>query len=304
MIGPARSWAGAGEVEAGRDREAASSVDGDPVAAAVGVYYWKPYSAIFRAVEASVYRRAGVVLDGPVLDLGCGDGRAARLLQSLGVVTAPPLGLDMDAADLASASRERAHRGLLRGDAHRLPLADASLAGVFDNGVVCCIPAGAPPAVAEVVRVLRPGGVFAMTVATDRFDEVLGLGRLIARFAPGLAARYCRRLNARMSHYTRHSPEAWRALLTDHGLEVVHGEPFFGRRAGALWNLATLQVMRLWSASRLLGDLIGHDRMARLAAPLLRPLARRAEAADRSAESPFGYLLLVARKPTPAAGPE
>jgi len=184
MIGPVDGWRKGGKVEGRCRRDAVSSGDADPVAVAVGVYYWKPYSAIFRAIEASVYRRAGLVLDGPLLDLGCGEGRAARVLQSLGVITAPPLGLDMNARDLEDAARVGAHRGLVQGDAHRLPFADASLAGVVANGVVCCIPAGAPPAVAEVERVLRPGGVFALTVATDRFDDVLPLGRLLARFSP------------------------------------------------------------------------------------------------------------------------
>ncbi len=297
MIEPADDRARSGRPESEGDRHATSSVAADPVASAVNVYYWKPLMAIFRAVEASVYRRAGVVLEGPVLDLGCGEGRAARLLQTVDVVTAPPLGLDMNTSDLEDAARVGAHSALVRGDAHRLPFADASLAAVFANGVICCIPAGAPPAVAEAARVLRPGGVFAMTVATDRFDDVLPIARLIARFSPSLAATYCRRLNARMTHHTKLSAEGWRELLVTHGLEVVREEPFFARRAAAMWNIATLQVVRLWSVTRLLGDLIGHERAARLAAKLLLPLAYRAEAADRKAEPPFGYLLLVARKP-------
>lgn len=99
-------------------------------------------------------------LDGPVLDLGCGEGRAGRQLlaagrQVFGVERSPTL------ARAAAAGSPAIPVALA--DAAGLPIADCSVALV-----VACMSLldfdDFDGAVAESARVLRPGGVFCIAV--------------------------------------------------------------------------------------------------------------------------------------------
>ncbi len=102
----------------------------------------------------------------PVLDLGCGGGRDARLLASLGRTVI--------AGDYAPAMLEWARGrtreegrtlGFLRLDALTLPLRDAAVAGVWASGSLLHIPlAGMERALAEVHRVLAPAGIAAISM--------------------------------------------------------------------------------------------------------------------------------------------
>jgi SAM-dependent methyltransferase len=91
---------------------------------------------------------------GRALDVGCGEGRFCRILRAEGFV---PTGLD-PTVELLEAARARDPQGVyIEGCAEELMFADAS----FDL-VVSCLSlidiAAADRAIAEMTRVLRPGG--------------------------------------------------------------------------------------------------------------------------------------------------
>jgi arsenite methyltransferase len=107
--------------------------------------------------------------DGIVLDVGCGPGDVtASLARAIGR-SGLALGLDPSEAMLARAVR--AHAGLqigfLRADAQRLPLRDATVDAVVSIAVLQHIPDPAA-ALAEMTRVLRPGGRLAVMVPIAR----------------------------------------------------------------------------------------------------------------------------------------
>jgi malonyl-CoA O-methyltransferase len=93
-----------------------------------------------------------------VVDAGCGSGRYLRQLRALG---ATPIGVDLSEAMLARAHQET--RRIVRADLCALPIGSASA-----DAVVCGLALGDVPhvemALAEMCRVLRPGGCVVYSV--------------------------------------------------------------------------------------------------------------------------------------------
>lgn len=119
------------------------------------------------------YRRLGVQPGDRLLDLGCGFGRHAFQAARLGAqVVALDAGSDevrgvlatfaamVEAGELDTA-RDRV--GAARGDALALPFADATFDRIIASEVLEHIPDD-EQAMAELARVLRPGGTMAVTV--------------------------------------------------------------------------------------------------------------------------------------------
>lgn len=150
----------------------------------------------------------------PVLDAGCGPGRDARALAEYGL---PVLGVDLSQGMLDEAGERTARRlpsGFVRYalmDLRRLELPDASCRGVWASASLLHLPKRiAPRAMAELARVLRPGGPLALFLKRHEgeqaeeelqpypFGEVTDAPRFFA-------------------YYT---PDEVRALVEDAGLEV------------------------------------------------------------------------------------
>ncbi len=94
---------------------------------------------------------------GRVLDVGCGDGQIARLAASLGSDLV--IGVDPTWNQVAVAAQRGGGVHVARARAHELPLA----AGSFDAVVACLVfehIEDVDDAIAEVARVLAPGGRF------------------------------------------------------------------------------------------------------------------------------------------------
>ena len=105
-----------------------------------------------------------------VLDLGCGEGRHVHGLAMIAGVNV--VGLDMDAPSLIKGrdgldylpAREGGGvTAFMVGDAYRLPFADAAFDAVICSEVLEHLH-DYPAALAEIRRVLKPGGRFAPTV--------------------------------------------------------------------------------------------------------------------------------------------
>jgi SAM-dependent methyltransferase len=93
---------------------------------------------------------------GLVYDLGCGPGQTTAVLHACGVQVR---GLDLSPALVREASRRHPGIEFETGDMLALPLAEASLAGVVAfYAIVHLSPTGLRQALAEMHRVLRPGG--------------------------------------------------------------------------------------------------------------------------------------------------
>jgi ubiquinone/menaquinone biosynthesis C-methylase UbiE len=124
---------------------------------------------------------------GTALDAACGTGRYASQLAAHGHRV---LGVDADEHMLARARRRVPAATFVRGDLHRLPLADAAVDTVVSALALVHVPDLAP-VFAELARVLRPGGSL---VVTDVHPELVGRGSIVhavgADGVPALAPTY------------------------------------------------------------------------------------------------------------------
>ncbi|MEU9201573.1 methyltransferase domain-containing protein [Streptomyces sp. NPDC048332] len=98
-----------------------------------------------------------------VLDAGCGTGRAMPALRAAVGPGGTVLGADLTAAMLGAAVRAGRGAGglLIQADAARLPLRPRVLDAVFAAGLVSHLSRPGPD-LAELARVVRPGGLLAL----------------------------------------------------------------------------------------------------------------------------------------------
>lgn len=138
-----------------------------------------PPEHVIRFVARNFYR-APRRQDVRLLDLGCGPGACSWYMAREGFAVA---GIDGSPTAIQRA-RERLARENLTGDFRvgnytSLPFRDAEFDGVIDNVTLYCNPfKECRQAVCEVMRVLKPGGVFLSCNFTER-TWGYGLGREI-----------------------------------------------------------------------------------------------------------------------------
>jgi ubiquinone/menaquinone biosynthesis C-methylase UbiE len=121
-------------------------------------------ASLQRHYEAPLLERLGGRLDGRrVLEVGCGRGVGTSIiLKRFGAADVHAFDLD---PDMVRQARQRlaayppGRVTLYQADATAIPEPDASFDAVFDFGILHHVPAW-PVAVAEIHRVLRPGGRF------------------------------------------------------------------------------------------------------------------------------------------------
>lgn len=207
-----------------------------------------------------------------ILDAGCGTGGMLDLYRTWG--DADAVGIDLS-PDALGFSHGRGHEHLVGGDLTLLPFRSGSFDVVTALDVIEHVPDDAR-ALAEISRVLRPGGILVATVPAYQF-----------LWGPHDVA---------LHHQRRYSSAQFRNLVQSGGLQVERHSHLLA----ALFPLA--------AAMRLLGrNKKGNQSSATL--PRVPPLMNRALIAFQGAELelarraplPFGLtIMVVARKPVPA----
>ena len=161
-----------------------------------------------------------------VADVGCGTGDLCRELQHRGY---RPIGVDLSMGMLR---RARTTAPLLQADGTTLPVPDATLDGVT-SGFALRNVADLDALVAELARVLRPGGRIALLEVDTPTSRWLGAGHqlwfrhgvpLLGRaLSDGAAYRY-------LPQSVAYLPPAWklRAMVKDAGFSAVNHRSLSG----------------------------------------------------------------------------
>lgn len=161
-------------------------------------------------------RLLGGVAIGPgddVVEVAPGLGATTRLLLDAGPATYTGVDRDPAAADLVGSLLDGPHRRVVHASAADTGLPDASADVVFGEAYLTMQPHRQKQAiVAELARVLRPGGRFALHEVAFAPDDV---GEQ-TRDRVAAALRSSIKVNV-----TPLTLRGWEELLTDHGLRIV-----------------------------------------------------------------------------------
>jgi SAM-dependent methyltransferase len=196
------------------------------------IYAHVPPLIMWRAWELAAYRH--FQLRGPVLDLGCGDGRFFRRAwgDALDVV-----GVDAEAGVVDAVGKTGLYREVLHASADSLPFDDASFASVFANCSVEHMDE-LDSVLAEVARVLAPGGIFLLSVISDKFVEWAPLRALLSACGEVDGGDRAQRIHEQYHHLVNALPlDAWVARLAAANLRVSEWAPLMQGAAGASFLL-------------------------------------------------------------------
>ncbi|MEO5336326.1 MAG: methyltransferase domain-containing protein [Magnetospirillum sp. WYHS-4] len=170
----------------------------------------RPMLTLFKAAETYLFR-ARAALEGPAMEIGFQAGRHSRLVFTPGTID---IGFDLAPLALLEAKREGCSSFLVSGDVYALPFADACLKTVAMVHTIDDCQRGAAPALAEVARVLAPGGRAVFSGFTDKFRDASLAFRL-----DSTGARFARWHQGIDSFFDR---EGWHAVARQAGLEVEY----------------------------------------------------------------------------------
>lgn len=249
----------------------AAAYDQDAVALILGDSYHPGGLALTRHLATA----AGLQPGQRILDVASGPGATALLLAAEFGVTVDGVDLAQNTLRKATAAAQEARLTnrvrFHRGDAERLPFADATFDAVICECAFCAFP-DKPAAAREFARVLKRGGRAGLT------DVTVSAGGLPAELDCLAGWIACLADAKPADGYTR--------LLTDAGLRTLLAENHDAALARMVEQIdARLRALRMTSPAALAG--IDLDRALELTA--------HAAAAVETAAA--GYTLLVAEKP-------
>jgi SAM-dependent methyltransferase len=214
----------------------------------------QPATCLWRTIELGhLLRSDELPADGPLLDLGCGDGRITALVRRRLGARWELVGVDPDPAEVDLARETGIYTRLHVAPGERVPEPDGSFDTVFSNSVLEHIP-DVRPVLGEVSRLLRPGGAFVFTVPTPTLHRFLAGPGLLGGLVTGASTRseYLAALDERTRHVTLWEEERWRAELAEAGLRLEHCSRYLGAPEVRRWE--TLSNATAGVALRILGS--------------------------------------------------
>jgi ubiquinone/menaquinone biosynthesis C-methylase UbiE len=170
--------------------------------------------AFWRAFECYCYSKEKI--EGPTLDVGCGDGFFAQ------IVFEKPLeaGIDLDPLEVSKAEKSRSYHKVVHGSATEMPFPNRSFKTVISNCVLEHIP-DIDAALGEIHRVLKPKGRLLITVPSECFNEDSFFKGLLRKIGlPVLGEKYLENLNSIFKHHHVDSSAVWKKRLKKAGFKM------------------------------------------------------------------------------------
>ena len=222
--------------------------------------YSHPSISLWRAIEA---KEIDAILDsnpvkGPMLDLGCGDGRFTKVALKGSWID---IGIDIFREPVSKAKQAGCYTNLGVADGSMLPFRTQSVGTVISNSVLEHIPK-VSDVLRETARVLRDDGLLVFSVPSANFRLFLFpsvFARL--RFLRGFSEWYSNKRNTLLEHRNLHYEETWRDWLREEGFTSIDCRHCMPRETVQLWDIMAVTTYLSMRALR---------RFPRLAKPVLR----------------------------------
>jgi len=174
-----------------------------------------PHFQIIRTAESVLLAEALGGTTEPYLDLGCGDGRFAATLGLEGDI----YGVDIDEKALDTAVKSGFYKKALKAYATDTGFEDGFFNTVFSNCAVEHMN-NLLDVLNEVRRVLKPGGVFVLTVPSSRFMDVVKADKVLEKVGLNTDAAIAE-YNSFHNHVNVYTPEQWAVMFGAAGLKVL-----------------------------------------------------------------------------------
>ncbi len=210
------------------------------------IYPHVPSLIIWRGWEYAAYQRYD--LKEPVLDVGCGDGRFFQLVWPQTKVV---VGVDCDQGALAAAEESGIYTRVLLTPAHHLPFPAGSFESAFAN---CSLEHmdHLDDVLQSILVSLKPGGMFLLSVVTDKFVQWASLPQLIRLVGDSERAQSLQTEYEKYHHLVSPlPPEKWVARLQGVGFEVLEYVPILPEMTSRLF----LFLDHLWHVKHSNGEL-------------------------------------------------
>lgn len=193
--------------------------------------YVYPSTIIFRAIEFKfLASHLGKILSlKPAIDLGCGDGVAAKTVFKRQM----EYGLDLDKLALQKAKKNGVYKKVLLSSATEIPLDDKKVKLVFSNSSMEHM-RDIDGVLGEAARISKIGGFLVFTVPTGNLKKYSVFSFLGLK---GLAKIYGEMRDKRLDHFHCYSLSEWKRRLKKHGFEVVDGYYYLDRKTIEYWDL-------------------------------------------------------------------
>jgi SAM-dependent methyltransferase len=262
-------------------------------------YPFQPATGVWRAVEVATVVNRGIP-NGLGLDVGCGDGLLTQIIETHLGGKRRWIGIDPDPAEVSLAKETGVYEKCIVTGAAKLPWDVPTFDFAFSNSVLEHIP-DIPPVLAEISRVLKPGGKFICTVPSDSFHDALH-GPLL----PGIArSAYLNEVDRRCAHIHYWNEKKWRTILGENGLTLVAAIPYLDRTETRRWETCSRLtgglLYKLFGSAKQPIEIqrrLGMRRRGlRMPLSLAKAGARLLSGAlDRNSGGPYGCLLIEAIK--------
>ena len=193
---------------------------------------FRPATNVWRAVELDVMieRALPRIKEARnILDLGCGNGRMLGILRPSLPPHAKIIGIDIDPLETSLAEGTGLFDQVICGSAETLPFETASFDAVIANSVLEHV-GPIRKVIDEVGRILKPGGLFIVTVPGPNFHACLCSDK------DEVCRAYFEQLDNRLIHLRYWTLAEWLERLSPAQMSLIDSHEYLNKAEATRWR--------------------------------------------------------------------